>query len=212
MLEVKLEDDQESVIFRTRRRTRRSKDEIQKDVVLYNELIQRNKHLEKDIPPKRMVIKKESVKANFRRLKSKKPIVPTVSKSIPLVRPKFKNKPFTKPASYKSKKITPPKLAQSKSNNFEHKVQIDNQFSSLIDLVNSNIDKNPESSNIDISLHYNFVKKNLNQEDEKFRIENSSQNDLLEYKSFNRDDIDLFFKSFDNSFNQKPDLRNTSLV
>lgn len=212
--EKEVEEMEQEEIPRARRRTRRSKDEIQKDVILYNELLEKNKNLEKDIPPRRANIKKEEVEVEFHRLRRRKQPSPDVpqSRSV-LKRPKFIiNNPST-PYKPKHDKTSPPKMSQLTTNNYQHQVLLENSYEDLINLVNSNINvKDPQESNIDISWHYQLIAKNLRHQDERFQIEtNADVNDLLKYKSFNRDEIDLFFRNF-NKLNGGQDVNETRNV
>jgi hypothetical protein len=216
MATVKKEMD-EVPRLRTRKRTRRTLEEIQKDVKRYNELLEQSKNLESDIPPRRSAIKQEEVKVDFKQLKSKKQLSTNISKPKPVLnRPKFmiENKKF--PNKPKTSKNSPPKLSEMSSNKYEHRVLLENSYEDLISLVNSNINvKNPQESNIDIALHFNFVKKNLLHEKDRFQTEKpENDSSLLKYKSFNGDDIDMFFRNFNklNGEQDIGDLRNIPLI
>lgn len=119
----------------------------------------------------------------------------------------------------RTKKISmsvPPSLCNTKANNFEDQVLLNNSYQDLMKMVktdmsckksNENEEETPES--IDISLRWKLFYKNINNERKRFDLTNWNLNENNLPTSYNgnlhcSEDIDLFFQKL--SYNSNFDI------
>jgi hypothetical protein len=216
---------------RKRKRVRRTKTEIQIDIDKYHQLINNNTDLDKDIPPRRFNIKSEPapdyiVPVRQTRSKAKQQEEPIEVEEEPkkiktIKRPRYTCKPtqpqFKKTSSIQKNDTAPQSIDKiSHFDSFEHQVMLQNSYSDLIKIVNSNISvKNPEESTIDISLHHKLLPKRIILEMLKFEIpidlynNDHKTNPLINTSIFNSGDIDLFFDNLNGGGNTQEMIKDS---
>ena len=172
-----------NTIFRKSLRIQEQKKyaEQDSDVKRYQELLK--KDLEKDIPPKR---------AKGKRKARKKPDDQSVLAPIALPqRPKFasarKSKEEVKP-NYSNSNALPPSLMQTTTKSFENRVQLQHTYPELIKLINDNLSRNT----IDIPLVHNFAPKNVELEQQRFKIPSNFYKEP-NYSLSITDEMEFFF-------------------
>ena len=106
-------------------------------------------------------------------------------------RPKFtsarKSKEEVKP-NYSNSNALPPSLMQTTTRSFENRVQLQHTYPELIKLINDNLSRNT----IDIPLVHNFAPKNLELEQQRFKIPSNFYKEP-NYSLSITDEMEFFF-------------------
>ncbi|ODV81437.1 uncharacterized protein CANTADRAFT_19074 [Suhomyces tanzawaensis NRRL Y-17324] len=190
---------------------KRSQAEIQLDIDRYNALIRLNPDLECDIPPRKGEQKSRqafqevrAIRARPRRTRVKIESSNSISETNkgrrrrtnrknltvlkrPLYDPELTERPvFPKKTG---NKVFPKPPSSYKAYNYEDYISLTKNYDDLIELITKNLDS------IDVSLHHNFVPKNIEAEAKKLEIssefyEGNSQ-ELMRGEMISRD-LDLF--------------------